>query len=96
MPIKRLVLDVLTPHEPNVVVYAEQLGQLDKVAGVTVRVVEQDEKTRTVEMVLEGESLPFDRIREVIEGLGGSVHSVDEVSTGSRIVPLQERVRMGE
>ncbi|MBD3368967.1 hypothetical protein GF402_01230, partial [Candidatus Fermentibacteria bacterium] len=48
--------------------------------------LEVDEKTKTVEMTIEGRDLSLDAIRSVIEELGGSVHSVDRVSAGSRIV----------
>jgi len=37
-------------------------------------------------MTLEGEDLSFDSIKDIVERLGGSVHSVDIVSPGSRIV----------
>lgn len=86
MRIRRLVLDALIPHVPDVLEYASELSGLDNVDGLTIRVAEIDERTRTVEITIEGEALSFDAIRNVIEGLGGAIHSVDEVSAGSRIV----------
>lgn len=86
MQIKRLVVDVLIPREPGVLTYAEKISELEKTDGLTIRVMEIDEKTKTVEMTIEGADLSFDAIKGVIEELGGSVHSIDEVSAGSRII----------
>jgi len=86
MTVRRLVIDVLIPHDPSEIAYAERISELDGIEGITVHVMEVDEKTKTVEMTIEGESLPFEDIKKVIEGLGGSVHSIDRVSAGSRTV----------
>ena len=86
MQIRRLVVDVLIPYEPNVLSYAENIGDIEGVEGVTIRVLEVDEKTRTLEMTIEGEALSFEAISKAIEDLGGAIHSVDEVSAGARIV----------
>lgn len=91
MVIKRMVIDVLLPHQPDILTYAEKIGELEGTAGVSVNVLEQDDKTRTVEMTIEGESLPFEQIKQVIEDLGGSVHSIDQVSAGSKIVEPKAR-----
>lgn len=86
MQIKRLVLDVLIPQEPPVIAFAERISDLDNVDGVTIRVSEIDERTKSVEMAIEGEGLSIEDISREIEDLGGSVHSIDRVSAGSRIV----------
>jgi hypothetical protein len=86
MPVRRLVIDVLMPLEPSIVSYAEKISSLDNTDGVNIHVLEIDEKTRTVEMTIEGEDLSFETIKKVIEDMGGSVHSIDRVSAGSRIV----------
>jgi hypothetical protein len=86
MPIRRLVIDVLMPLEPSIVSYAEKLSQLHNTDGVNIHVLEIDEKTRTVEMTIEGDDLSFEAIKQVIEQMGGSVHSIDRISAGSRIV----------
>lgn len=93
MQIRRLVIDVLIPHDPGVLAYAERISELDHIDGLTINVSEFDEKTKTIEMAIEGEALSFEAIKEVIEDLGGSVHSIDEVSAGSRIVQLKVRDR---
>lgn len=84
--IRRLVLDVLKPHDPPMVSFSSQLGQLESVSGVTTKLVEMEEDVRTVRVALEGEDLDVDAIEAKIEDLSGSIHSVDEVSCGDRIV----------
>lgn len=86
MPIRRLVIDVLMPLEPSIVEYAEELSELERTDGVNIHVFEIDERTRTVEMTIEGEDLSFEAIKQIIERYGGSVHSVDSISAGSKII----------
>jgi hypothetical protein len=86
MPIRRLVIDVLMPLEPSIVECAEKISQLKNTDGANVHVLEIDEKTKTVEITIEGSNLSFDDIKEIIEKMGGSVHSIDRVAAGSRIV----------
>ena len=83
-PITRLVLDILKPHDPDVVTFTTQLGDLDGVDATTATVVEVDETVKTLRVTLEGEDLSLDRIREEIEDLSASIHSVDQVACGSR------------
>ena len=86
MKIRRLVLDVLKPHEPTVIEYADKITELDGIEGLTLNVMEIDNKTQSVEISLEGDDVPYENIRDVIESLGGAIHSVDQVSAGDRIV----------
>ncbi len=86
MKVKRLVLDVLIPQDPSVLFFADKLSDMEKVDGVTIRVSEIDERTKSVEMTIEGEDLSIEDLICEIEDLGGSVHSIDSVSSGSRIV----------
>lgn len=86
MPIKRIVVDVLMPHDLDVLDFAEKIAGLNNVDGANVHVMEVDEKTKTVEVTIEGKSLSFKDIKKVVEELGASVHSIDMVSAGSRVV----------
>lgn len=84
--IKRLVLDVLKPHEPGLTdITTGLLDQLD-VDGVTATAVEIDENVRTIRIVIEGGDLDLDEIDATISDLGASIHSVDQVAGGERIV----------
>jgi hypothetical protein len=77
--LKRIVLDVLKPHQPNVLELATAIAGLGADYRVSIDVIEVDEKTETVALEVEGERLDFDRIERSIRELGGTVHSIDKV-----------------
>lgn len=74
-----LSLDVLKPHQPTGVVFAVNLA--DKIADSTVelRVVEMDDKTETLQLRIKAAELDIDVIEGLINDMGASLHSVDEV-----------------
>jgi hypothetical protein len=76
--IRRLVLDVLKAHHPTSVDFGKRLAEQGDVR-VTVTVLEMDEQTETLKVVIEGDDIPFERIQEAIADFGASLHSVDEV-----------------
>lgn len=78
--VQRLVLDVLKPHQPNALEFANAIAALGDNYRVDIRVVEVDEQTETLQVFIEGEGLDFDRISEAITEEGASLHSIDEVS----------------
>lgn len=85
-PIKRLVLDVLKPHEPKMVQFTERLCEEDSIVGVTAKLVEIEEDVRTIRVTIEGDDLNLDAIEATIQDLSGSIHAIDEVSCGTEIV----------
>jgi len=87
--VKMLVIDVLIPHDPDIIWFTESIAAIEGVDGATVHVLEIDEKTRTVEITIEGPDLVFITIKNVIEEHGGSIHSVDMVSAGKRLIESQ-------
>jgi len=84
--IKRLVLDVLKPHEPGVLELARELGRLERVLGVNVSLYEVDQQTENVKITIEGDDLNFEEIKRVIENHGGVIHSIDEVVAGKKLI----------
>jgi hypothetical protein len=84
--VRRLVLDVLKPHDPPLADFTDQLSRVDGVAGATCVLVELDREVQNVEVTLEGENLDIGAVEETIDGLGGTVHSVDLVACGDRLV----------
>ncbi len=83
---RKIVLDVLKPHQPNGVDFAAALADLSPDYQVRLTVVEVDEKTESVIVVLEGENIAFDPIVDLIRKMGASVHSIDEVEVhGSKM-----------
>lgn len=75
--VKRLVLDILKPHEPNALEFALALAAHGYRVKLTV--VEVDEKTETLLVTVEGDAIDFEQVRTTINELGGSLHSIDEV-----------------
>jgi len=84
--IKRLVLDVLKPHKPTVVDLSEALSHLEGVEGVNVITYEIDQQVENVKIIIAGSSVHFESIKKKLEELGATIHSVDEVAAGKRIV----------
>ena len=81
--VKRLVLDVLKPHQPNVLDFSQAIAKAGGDYRVCITVLEVDEKTETVQVVVEGDAIDFDAVQSGISDLGGSLHSIDEVEVQS-------------
>lgn len=84
-PIRRLVVDVLKPHDPPMPEFTEQLTTLECVAAATASLIELDREVQNVKLTFEGADLDVARINEAIDNLGGSVHSVDQVACGEYV-----------
>ncbi len=84
--IRRLVLDVLKPHQPTMLTIADKLGDLDGVHGVDITLLEIDSKVENIKVTIEGDDIDFQAVAEVVQDAGGSVHSIDKVSTGTQLV----------
>lgn len=78
--VKRLVLDILKPHQPNILELARAIATLGEDYRVNIQVLEVDEQTETLQLIIEGDSLNFEHISSVIDEKGASLHSIDEVS----------------
>ena len=85
--IKRVVLDVLKPHQPNALEFAGVIADRHSGCRVKVTVTEVDEKTETTVVTIEGNDIPYEAIVETIIGLGASIHSIDEVEVSSTPQP---------
>jgi len=85
-PLRRLVVDVLKPHDPPLVAFTEHLADLDSVAGASASLVELDQEVQNIELTLEGEDVDFEAVEAAVEELSGTVHSVDEVACGESVV----------
>ena len=84
--LKRLVLDVLKPHEPDNVYFALRLSEVKNVEGVNVSLAEIDQNTETLKITVVGNSMDFNAIKQAIEDLGAVIHSVDEIVAGKVLV----------
>ncbi len=84
--IRRIVLDVLKPHDPSIVEVAQRLAGLAGVDGVNIVIYEVDRRVENAKITLEGPDLSYDDIVTIVEDAGGSVHSIDEAVAGKLIV----------
>lgn len=84
--IRRLVLDIMKPHEPPMHDVAVKVADTDGVSGVNAKLIETDSKVQNIKITVEGEDIDYESVKRRIERLGGSVHSVDEVACGETIV----------
>jgi len=84
--IRRLILDVLKPHKPSVIELSEALSHLEGVEGVNIIMNEIDQQVENAKIIIAGNPLNFEGIKNKLEELGATIHSVDEVAAGKRII----------
>jgi len=77
--VKKVVLDVLKPHQPNALEFSQAIAKVGTDYYVHLTVLEVDENTETLQIEIEGSAIDFDAIQASINDLGGSLHSIDEV-----------------
>ena len=88
--VRRLVLDVLKPHQPTMLTLADKLGDLEGIHGVDITLFEIDNKVENIKITLEGPDIEYQDVAEVIQDAGGSIHSIDKVSTGRQLIEEAE------
>lgn len=76
---RRLVLDVLKPHQPNALDFSSALAELGPDYRVKLTVTEVDKNTESTIVIIIGSDINFEKIKTAIEKMGASVHSIDEV-----------------
>lgn len=81
--VKKLVLDVLKPHQPNALEFCEAIASAGSDYRVHLTVLEVDEKTETLQITVEGNAIDSATLLARINELGGSLHSIDEVEVHS-------------
>lgn len=84
--IRRLVLDVLKPHNPGIVELSNELSELDGIDGINIVTYEIDQEVENVKIILGGSNINFETVKEKLESLGAAIHSVDEVAAGRKII----------
>ena len=87
LQVKRLVLDILKPHHPDGLEFCRHLAAACGSCRVRLAVMEMDESTETVQLVVEAESLDFEGLRAAIGEMGASLHSIDEVEVVNAAEP---------
>lgn len=81
--IRKLVLDVVKPHDPNIIEMADAVSKLDGVKRVDIEVRDYDTNIERLKLVIEGNDLDEDDILELIRYYGGNVASIDGVTVES-------------
>lgn len=83
--IRRVVVDVLKPQEPDIVEFARGVGSRASVDAVNAVLVETDREVESIKLTIQGSDVDVTAVEEIIEELGGSVHSIDEVVCGEQL-----------
>lgn len=84
--IRRIVLDVLKPHDPSIIDVSQKLAGLPGVDGVNIMIYEMDRKVENAKITVEGSDLAYEDIVGIIEDGGGTVHSIDEAVAGKVLI----------
>ena len=74
--LRRIVLDVLKPLEPNIVDLVRKVSVLKGVEGVNITIYEVDHHVENAKITVEGNQLSFDELQELIKENGGAIHSL--------------------
>jgi hypothetical protein len=91
--IRRLVLDVLKPHNPSIIQLAGELSELSGVEAVNISIYEIDQRVENAKITLEGSSVNYEQVQKVIAEVGGAVHSIDEAVAGRMIIEDAETLQ---
>lgn len=84
--VRRLVLDTLKPHDPNIIELAQQISELPGVGSVNISIYEMDRKVENAKITIEGQDIQFEAVKSLIRELGGTIHSIDEAVAGQSII----------
>lgn len=81
--VRKIVLDVLKPHQPNALDLAKAIAETGADYRVRLTVLEVDENTETVQVEVTANAIDFEAVRSALSKLGGSLHSIDGVEVQS-------------
>ncbi|GAB6861576.1 DUF211 domain-containing protein [Haloplanus litoreus] len=84
--VRRVVLDVLKPHQPTTVEVARTLSDLAGIESVNALLVETDAEVQNLKLTVEGPAIEYERLEAEIERLGGTIHSIDGVVCGEYLI----------
>ena len=77
--IRYVVLDILKPRNPSLPEFAIYLGELTGITKVDVTMIEMDDRTESLKVVIEGTGIKFDELKEHIEKQSATIHSIDQI-----------------
>ena len=67
--IRRLVLDVLKPHNPGIVELSRSLASMSGISGVNCSLDEVDQETESIKITIEGRGVDYDAVKDIIEAM---------------------------
>jgi len=91
--IRRVVLDTLKPMEPTIIEMAKMISVIEGVSAVNISIVEIDLKVENAKITVEGENINYEKVEELIQDMGASIHSIDEVVAGKEIIDDAETLQ---
>lgn len=77
--VKRILLDVLKPHELSIIELSKAICSINGIDEVEVIVSEVDSKTETIKVTIMGSQIEYDAVLKVIEKYGVSLKGIDEI-----------------
>jgi hypothetical protein len=84
--LRRVVLDIDKPiKEPSIFQLAEAISAVAGVAAVNLLVNEIDIDVMGMLVIVEGDGFDFAAVEDAVYGVGGVLHSVDQVAAGAYI-----------
>ena len=84
--IKRVILDVLKPHQPSIIEVAKILSELDGISGVNISLEEVDAQTDSVKITIEGTNIDYELVKNKLAECDAVIHSIDGVSAGIKMI----------
>ncbi len=91
--IRRVVLDTMKPMEPTIIEMAKKMSVIDGVSAVNISIVEIDLKVENAKITIEGDNINYEEIEKLIQDMGASIHSIDEVVAGKEIIDDAETLQ---
>lgn len=84
--IRKLVLDILKPHQPDAIDFCLALANVGTAYQINLIVIGVDEKTETIVVTIQAPDINFAEISATVQQMGASIHSIDEVEVRSESV----------
>ena len=79
--------------EPTIIEMAKKLSLVDGVSAVNISIVEIDLKVENAKITIEGDNINYTEVEILIQDLGASIHSIDEVVAGKEIIDDAETLQ---
>ncbi|WP_058367497.1 DUF211 domain-containing protein [Haloparvum sedimenti] len=76
VPVGRLVVDVLKPHQPSTIEFTQRVAGADSVAAVNATLIELDQKVKNLKLTIEGDAIDYGEVEAAIEDAGGLRYDV--------------------